>query len=188
MTPKHMQLRLQGQTSIAQKIFTFVPVQEAWTPGEIHAQLRKAGINRDFRVVSGCLQTLQEAGLIKVVDGGTKYQRDPMPELVPLPRPKKPAPQRVQPQSIETQVEETEVKTKNANQQAPAPAAAPVSVIDALATYANSLRAEAARLNAMADELEVVALQIEEKHEEQLSQFKAEVQKLQQLRNLLQGI
>lgn len=66
MTPSRYQANLNGQTSVARKVFELVPIKEAWTALEIVAALNRATkSSMDFKVLQGCLNTLKESGLVR---------------------------------------------------------------------------------------------------------------------------
>ena len=76
LTAAKQQEKLNGQTSVAQKVFQFVPIQDAWSVSEISAELsRSTGSRIDFRVVSGCLGALKSAKLVHEPEPG-KFKRN----------------------------------------------------------------------------------------------------------------
>lgn len=134
MTPSRFKALFAGLTSIAQKVYYVVPIADAWTVAQIHAELARTGANVDRKIVSGCLATLVESRLITGLRD--KYQRmevrEPSPELRPigigaLPRPPEPPP------------------------------AAPVPV-----TLVARVNAIAEGLRTLADEIAIVGLEIED--------------------------
>ncbi|WP_236225361.1 hypothetical protein [Pseudomonas pseudonitroreducens] len=69
---------MQGQTGIAKKVFECVPIAEAWSSFQVMTALRNiTGSTPDARIVSGCLTSLADAGLIKKT-GRDAYQRIPV--------------------------------------------------------------------------------------------------------------
>lgn len=75
MTPAKQEILMQGQTGIAKKVYECVPVQESWTSFQVMAALRNmTGSTPDSRIVSGCLTTLVDSGLIKKT-GRDQFQR-----------------------------------------------------------------------------------------------------------------
>lgn len=92
MTPEKQRQKLAGQTSIAQKVFQFVPVGEAWTPQQIAQALhRTTGSRIDPQILKGCLMTMVDAGLLKHRHNA-EFQRIPATdkELQPMSTPKPP--------------------------------------------------------------------------------------------------
>ncbi|MDF3932132.1 hypothetical protein [Pseudomonas citronellolis] len=78
MTPaKHVSL-MHGQTGIAKKVYECVPITEGWSSFQVMAAMRNlTGSTPDPRIVSGCLTSLADAGLIKKT-GRDTYQRLPV--------------------------------------------------------------------------------------------------------------
>ncbi|WP_325435607.1 hypothetical protein [Pseudomonas nitroreducens] len=75
MTPAKQEALMHGQTGIAKKVFECVPIAEAWSSFQVMTQLRNlTGSTPDTRIVSGCLTSLADAGLIKKT-GRDAYQR-----------------------------------------------------------------------------------------------------------------
>lgn len=54
-----------GLTEQAKKVYAAVPVSEHWTVPQIMAELSRTTGQRDQRIVSGCLNSLKEVGLVK---------------------------------------------------------------------------------------------------------------------------
>lgn len=78
MTPAKQEALMQGQTGIAKKVFECVPIAEAWSSFQVMTALRNlTGSTSDTRIVSGCLTSLADAGLIKKT-GRDAYQRIPV--------------------------------------------------------------------------------------------------------------
>lgn len=75
MTPEMMQAKLNGQTTIAQKVYGAVPIQDAWPINRILAGLNEVTRSvMDQHTARGCIHTLKEAGLIRELAGGL-YRR-----------------------------------------------------------------------------------------------------------------
>lgn len=78
MTPAKQDSLMQGQTGIAKKVYECVPIAEAWSSFQVMAAMRNlTGSTPDTRIVSGCLTSLADAGLIKKT-GRDSYQRLPV--------------------------------------------------------------------------------------------------------------
>lgn len=134
VTPEKQRQKLGGQSAYAQKIFQFVPIAEAWTANAIASEMQRVtGSRPDVRTLWSCLQTMAEAGLVRVstVD---LFQRTPV--STPSIKPK----------------DVSEMKTAP---QATSATPASVSAIDVLGGLA-------ARLRGLAQELDSAALAIEE--------------------------
>jgi hypothetical protein len=82
MTPKRQQQLLQGQSSVSQKVFSHVPIQESWPAHRIAVEIERTTRSRlDAKVVDHCLVSLIEAGLVRQTGGTAKareYQRAPV--------------------------------------------------------------------------------------------------------------
>ncbi|MCY1283276.1 hypothetical protein D9M68_356500 [compost metagenome] len=75
MTPAKQEILMQGQTGIARKVYECVPMLEAWTSFQVMTAMRNlTGSTPDTRIVSGCLTSLADAGLIKKT-GRDQFQR-----------------------------------------------------------------------------------------------------------------
>lgn len=59
--------KLNGHSSIAQKVFGAVPANEAWEVYQIHAELRRQGSHVDRSVIEACLGQLTDNKLVKRV-------------------------------------------------------------------------------------------------------------------------
>lgn len=156
MTPEKQKQKLAGQTTIAQKIFQYVPIAEEWGAPQIgQAMTRACGSQTDPRTLLGCLNKLAESALIRATSRGT-FQR------IPVSQPAAPQPQK----------QEKEIKVMAAPAQ-PATKAA-TSAIDLLAGLAQKLRS-------VANDIDAAALAIEEGQ----TQNAVEAEKLKQLKALL---
>lgn len=135
MTPEKQKQKLSGQTSIAQKVFQFVPIEQPWTAGLIAQNMAGAtGSRIDGHILRGCLMTMVDAGLVRLTSSGA-FQRTAIsrPSAVVQHKP--------------------EIATMTAPSAKPADK--PTSAIDLLAGIAKTMRA-------LAGELESAALAIEE--------------------------
>lgn len=56
--------RLDGQTSLAKKVYECTPAQEFWSVAQIYDEMRRKGQTPNKRAVEGCLSTLKESGLV----------------------------------------------------------------------------------------------------------------------------
>lgn len=71
MTPQKQKEKLSSQTSIAQKVFQFVPIQESWTIGQIAESMYRITRSRvDVNVIKSCLMRMSDAGLLVASAGG----------------------------------------------------------------------------------------------------------------------
>lgn len=161
MTPEKQKQKLAGQTSIAQKVFQFVPINDEWAPTHIAYALHQAtGSRIDPHILKGCLMTMADAGLIRSSVYGT-FRRAAVSVPTPIPV--------IQPQKTE---KATPAMTIPANTEKPT-----TSAIDLLAGIAH-------KLLDVAHDIETAALAIEEgqaKSDQEAAKFK-------QLQALLKGM
>ncbi|AZC30105.1 hypothetical protein C4K38_2145 [Pseudomonas chlororaphis subsp. piscium] len=157
---------LAGQSSIAQKIFGYVPIQALWSTHDIHgAVLAANATGASAYAVRRALGELKDAGLIREPVGG-KFQRD-----AATPKPKK--------EQVMTQAaNQTVVSIKK-------PEAGALDVLAALSGEVVSLSEDfSKRMKALAARIEEVALSVEAERESNAEALG----KLRQLQSLLKGI
>jgi hypothetical protein len=163
MTPRQQKAALDGQSSIARKVFEIVPIQEAWSPHVMISTLHDITRSSiDMHTFKGCLGALREAGLVRETSKGF-YQRIAVhekdesmratPETSPAPAPQKPA------------------------------LALPKSPIDVLGGIAQRLTIVRNSLNEIISDIETAALATEET----LSEHRESADKLRQLQHILKG-
>lgn len=173
MTPTRQRILLQGQTSIARKVYEGVPIQEMFTPAQIgHALARTSGAAVDMHILRGCLRALCEAGLVREVE--TNFFRRADVRDVPRTT-KQEKPIMVMPKIA-------------AAAPTPAPPREPPSAIDLLSDISTRLTAFADRTareaRELAGEIEATALQIEEI----IQTNTRDLEKLKQLQALLKTL
>jgi hypothetical protein len=162
MTPIRQKTALDGQSSIARKVFEIVPIQQAWTPQQIFSAM--GAITRssiDMHTLRGCLAALREAGLVRAPQKGL-YQRTTVHE---------------KDESMRATPDTTTAAT-------PKPAAAlPKSPIDALGGIAQRLTHLRNLMDAVISDIETAALAMEE----DLSEHRESADKLRQLQQILKA-
>lgn len=165
MNESRQQQILAGQSSIAQKVFTLVPIQAAWSNHEIHgAALTAKATGASPYAIRHALGELKEAGLIREPVGG-KFQRDAA------------TPKTIKEQAV-TQVAKQAVVSIKKSEGA-------LDVLAALSGEVVSLSDEfSKRMKALAGRIEEVALSVDAERETN----SAAVGKLKQLQELLKGI
>lgn len=166
MNESRQQQILAGQSSIAQKIFAYVPIQTSWSNHEIHGAVSTAkATGASPYAIRRALGELKEAGLIREPIGG-KFQRD-----AATPKPKK--------EQAVTQVAKTSaVSIKK-------PETGALDVLASLSGEVVNLADDfSKRMKELATRIEEVALSVETERE---SNAEA-VNKLKQLQELLKGI
>jgi len=66
MNLSRQQQLLQGQSSLARKVFGVVPIQDAWAANYIMSELSKSeGSSASAHAIRSCLGDLEDAGLVK---------------------------------------------------------------------------------------------------------------------------
>ncbi len=165
MNESRQQQILAGQSSIAQKVFTLVPIQAAWSNHEIHgAAITAKATGASPYAIRRALGELKEAGLIREPVGG-KFQRDAA------------SPKSTKDQAMTQVAKQTVVSIKKTE--------GALDVLAALSGEVVSLSDEfSKRMKALAGRIEEVALSVEAERE---SNSEA-VGKLKQLQDLLKGI
>ncbi len=166
MNESRQQQILAGQSSIAQKVFTLVPIQAAWSNHEIHgAAITAKATGASPYAIRRALGELKEAGLIREPVGG-KFQRDAATQ--------KPIKEQAVTQVAKTSV----VSIKKAE-------AGALDALAGLSAEVIDLADEIGkRMKAMAARIEEVALSVESEREGNAEA----VGKLKQLQELLKGI
>jgi len=156
---------LAGQSSIARKVFEFVPIQDAWSTHDIHnASVTANATGISSYAVRRALGELKDAGLIREPVGG-KFQRDA-------------ATQKTKKEPVMTQVAKPTVGAIKKPEGA-------LDVLAALSGEVVNLSDEFSKsMKAMAARIEEVALSVAA---EQESNAEA-LGKLKQLQSLLKGM
>lgn len=146
MNESRQQQMLAGQSSIAQKIFSYVPIQSSWAARDIHGAVLAANVSgASAYAIRRALGELKDAGLIREPIGG-KFQR-----AVATPKPKK------------------ETSMPQASKQSVASTKTTDGALDVLATLSSevvNLSEEfSKRMKALAGRIEEVALSVEAERE-----------------------
>lgn len=165
MNESRQQQILAGQSSIAQKVFGYVPIQTSWSNHEIHGAVSTAkATGASPYAIRRALGELKEAGLIREPVGG-KFQRDAA------------TPKTIKEQAVTQAAKQTVVSIKK-----------PEGALDVLASLSGEVVSLAddfsKRMKALASRIEEVALSVEAERETSA----AAVGKLKQLQELLKGI
>jgi hypothetical protein len=145
---------LEGQGSVARKVFDGVPIQEAWAEKEIVLAMRTSGMAIASHTVRACLLDMKDVGLIKEPKKG-QFQRVPVQPYLRLT-------EKAVNESTPTPVIEASMQTTTAKKAEQTP-------LDMLGTIATELTLMATeygeRMRALALRLEEVALKVEEQRE-----------------------
>ena len=146
MNESRQQQILAGQSSIAQKVFGYVPIQTSWSSHDIHGAVSAANATgASAYAIRRALGKLKDAGLIREPAGG-KFQRD-----AATPKPKK--------EPVMTQATKSTVVSIKKSEGA-------LDVLAALSGEVVSLSEEfSKRMKALAGRIEEVALSVEAERE-----------------------
>ncbi|APC19163.1 hypothetical protein BLL42_02045 [Pseudomonas frederiksbergensis] len=157
---------LAGQSSIAQKVFGYVPIQASWSARDIHSAVLAANATgASTYAIRRALGELKDAGLIREPVGG-KFQRD-----AATPKPKK--------EQVMTQAAKQTVVAINKSE------SGALDVLAALSGEVISLSDEVSqRMKKLAARIEEVALSVEAEREGNAEA----VGKLKQLQSLLKSL
>lgn len=155
---------MQGQTGVAKKVYECVPINEPWTSFQVMTAMRNlTGSTPDNRIVSGCLVSLVDSGLVKK-SGRDQFQRIAVD-----------AKQKNQ----ESSMAKAELKLEVVSEKK-----AVGTPLEMLSDLAGEIVAMANNLQRLAARVEDVALAVEQEREGNA----AAVGKLKQLQDLLKGI
>lgn len=145
-------------TTAARKVLDCLGTMSPLSAGEVTGELKRRGVNMDPRVIGGVLDSLKEDGLAREEAPGRFCRVAAKPKLVALPAEAKAEPPPAAPEKPDT--------------------------LTAIATLAANLRVTAAELNAFADSLDSIAIDVEER----VASAAAGSEKLRQLQELLRSI
>lgn len=163
---------LEGQSSVARKVFEGVPIQEAWEETAIIKAVRTAGVTIAAHAVRGCLLDMKDVGLIKEPHKG-QFQR--MPVQPPLRLTEKTANESTPTPAIEPAMQTTTAKK---------PEQTPLDMLSTLATELTLMATEyGERMRALSLRLEEIALKVEEQREDDAKI----IEQANQLKTLLKG-
>lgn len=164
MTPSKKQSLMQGQTGVAKKVYECVPIGEPWSACRVMAAMRNlTGSTPDSRIVSGCLVSLVDSGLIKKL-GHDHFQRIPVDT-----KQKNQEPTMAKPQLKLEVVADQKV---------------PGAPLEMLGELAGEIVTMADNLKRLASRVEDVALAVEQERESSAKSM----EKYRQLRTLLQSL
>ncbi|MBF8780985.1 hypothetical protein IV505_14810 [Pseudomonas fulva] len=164
MTPAKKESLMQGQTGVAKKVYECVPMNEPWTSAQVMTAMRNlTGSTPDNRIVSGCLVSLVDSGLIRK-SGRDHFQRIPVNAKQ---KTQEPVMAKVQPK--------IEVVADQKAQGTP---------LEMLGELAGEIAAMANSLKRLACQVEDVALAVEQERESSAKSM----EKYRQLRTLLQSL
>ena len=61
MSKSKFEQTVAAQTATARRLFEVVPADQAWTIKQLVTAAAKAGINSDYGILAGCLNTMKKA-------------------------------------------------------------------------------------------------------------------------------
>lgn len=167
-----------GLTSICKKVYAAVPINSPWTPSLVLQEMFRAGCSQDLRMVSGCLNSLVELGLVVEMPRGSFVRVAVKPPRTPL-------------RAALDEAHPTPPATKDPIVPVTLPLAAsaqtppePQSAIDKLARLSSRAVDIATALKQLAADIDSAAIEIED----QIAAKGEDAKKLTQLRELLKGI
>lgn len=171
MNEARQQRLLQGHTTLAQKVFDYVPIQEAWTAAQINAAIRNtSSTTANHRAVRACLGDMKDQGLIREVSSGL-FQRHSVkhiPKILTQGNEEMSAKEVIVLKRVDSQLPETD---------APKQEESAIDLLAALSTEVIELADEfGGRLKKLASRIEEVALSVEaerEKNAEALGKLEA---------------
>lgn len=158
MTPARRDQILAGQTNVARKVYEAVTADPSASsnPAQVATQLKATtGAGCDIHTLRGCLKSLKEGGLIREVVPGS-FRQTQVKEQKPMSTPKA----------------------------APARATSKPSAIEALGGLAAKVREAAGVLGKIADEIDTVAIGIDELS----AADREELKKLRQMRDSFKSL
>lgn len=167
-----------GLTGIAKKVAEAVPKNAPWTINEILGELRRTGANAEKRIVTGCLSTLVDIGLVREPTPGHFVRitaKTIAPSHPPQPPRERAAPEEKKMTPTEKPVAAAQVKPAGAPSRDP---------IETLTTIAVQLRSIGASANALAKQIDDAAVDVDDA----LQRKELELTKLRQLQDLLKSI
>lgn len=154
-----------GQSSSAKKVYSAVPIAEGWNARQITTELIRNGVGIDKRVISGCLDTLVDAGLVnELIRGDFRRVHVKEEEL-----------NQQQPELKEM----TKPKANTANQ-----IKQPKSPMDLIGDLASRASVIGDMLKSLSSDIGDVAIEIQQ----HIETSDADTQKFKQLQSLLKSI
>jgi hypothetical protein len=164
---------LEGQSSVARKVFEGVPIQEAWAENEILKAMRTSGVTIAAHTIRACLLDMKDVGLIKEPRQG-QFQRAPVQPYLRQSEAVAPKP-----------VENNPIPASEPVMQTPtAKTPTPLDLLGTVATELVLLSSEfSERMKALADRVEDVALSVAAQRESDA----AIIAQATQLKELLKG-
>lgn len=173
MNPARYSEHERNLSGVARRVFEATPITDGWTVSQITTELGRGGSRIDVRIVSGCLNSMRDQGLVKEAAGGLWTRIAPRVVQAPALRV-------VEPEHTTTTYRSGNSMKTTQQKTEPEQAEPLVSI----GTLAHRLRATGKALIEWADELEAVGLAFEERVEK----ANQDGVRLRQLQALLKGL
>jgi hypothetical protein len=158
-----------GVSEQAKKVYQAVPLNEAWSMQQIMAELIRTTGQREHRVVSGCLNSLRDLGLVREVSPGSWMRIEVRAKV---------ATTNTEP---ETPKKEPEVPASNTK---PAEEKSNITPLERIGGLTTQVLAIIKSMQQLAADIEVAALDVEE----QIEKIQKDSARLKQLQELLKGL
>lgn len=176
-----------GLTIVAQKVYTAVPMQGAWTAHQIHAELGRLQTARDMHTTAGCLNSLVRSGVVLESQRGY-FTRAPIRGAVGKLEPAKELSEETPQEAAQSNVAQTQTETvKEPEMAAPSVLAIKPAVkdpIDRLTELSGRVMSLSGSLKQLANDIDQAALDITE----QMNVVDADTKKLKQLQAMLKEL
>lgn len=161
---------LNGLTGTASKVYEAVPISEQWSTQKIVAELLRSGRQMAHNEVQGCLNSLEQSGVIRRISAGGRGGPSDTWQRIAIHEKAIPA-ERQRFTLVDTPPAEPGTKTID-------------GAITTLASFAQVLRSKARDLTVLADSIDEALLDAQAIHEANTDRYA----KLEQFRALLKGL
>lgn len=155
----------------AKKVYAAVPIEERWTLTQIMAELSRTTGQREQRVVSGCLNSLKEVGLVKEYTGGVWGRTEVRLKSAPL----------IESDLQPTQPTQEVMPAINTKPKAQESTTTPLERIGGLSSQVLTI---IQTLHQLAADIDAAAIEVEE----QIQKVHKDSTRLKQLQELLKGL
>ena len=183
MTENKFNSIFRGISEQAKKVYHAVPIEDSWSVAQIMAELARTTGQRDHRIVSGCLNSLKGAGLVRELPNNT-WARIEVRAKVPQAKTVT-ANAEFEPPAKETkETKETEMPPIN-TQPAPQKAASDVTPLERIGGLSQQVLTIIQSMHQLAADIEATAIEVEEQMEK-IEKDTALLRQFQQLIKVMQ--
>jgi hypothetical protein len=179
MTESKFNSIFRGISEQAKKVYHAVPIEDSWSVTQIMAELARTTGQRDHRIVSGCLNSLKSAGLVRELPNNT-WARIEVRTKVPQAKTVT-ANAEFEPPAKETK--EPEMPPIN-TQPVPQKATANVTPLERIGGLSQQVLAIIQTMHQLAADIEAVAIEVEE----QMEKIEKDTILLRQFQQFLKGM